>query len=744
VFRSSVGGRGALPGCLTSGSSPERFSRPLHKRMEGRPVPECNSAGRRDWWSLPTPHLPARDYLLRLSVVFCLYFAAGKLGLAVPFTSFNVSPVWPAAGIALGAVLVWGGQVFPAIAFAAFLVNYLSGLPLWVALAIGLGNASSAVVGGYLLSRIPDFQVSFIRLRDVLRFVLVGAIGATAAAPCVGVTALTVAQMKPWSSYGSAWAIWWLGDAMGVIVVTPLVLALRELLKLCRSKQVVELAFLLLGILAVSMLIFGPHVRLRDDVLAFVVFPFILWAAIRFGPPGVAPANVIAAGVAVWGTARGAGPFISHSPLRNAELLQLFIAVTSLTGLILAAVISERQRIAEALESEGRLLQALRDAQAALAAAHRKLEQTVEVRTEELDRRTQQVAEQAALLDLASDAIFVRALDDRITSWNCGAERLYGWNREEVVGMPVQKILHTEFPQPFAEIREELLRTGTWQGELKHSKHNGDRITVHSRWSVWYDEEGRPLGFLELNTDISDRKQAEESLRELSGRLLTMQDEERRRIARELHDSTGQMIVALGLNLAVIEAEIGRHSAPASNACRDSIQLVRQISSEVRTISHLLHPPLLDEAGLPSALGWYVDGFSERSKIAVNLELSPRLGRLSPEVETAIFRIVQESLTNIHRHSQSETATIRIERNGSNVEIEVRDQGKGMHSEPTGPALRSQKKPGVGVRGMRERVAQLGGQFEIHSSENGTVVRVSLPLPPSDESGSSLTVPRAS
>ena len=344
---------------------------------------------------------------------------------------------------------------------------------------------------------------------------------------------------------------------------------------------------------------------------------------------------------------------------------------------------------------------------------------TERVRTEE------RMSEQAELLDLANDAIFVRTLDDEITYWNQGAERLYGWNREEVLGKQSRDVLKTEFFRPFSEIKNRLLRDGTWQGELIHSKRDGTRIQVASRWSVWRNRQDKPLGFLELNTDVSERKRAEEDLRSLSGQLLRLRDDERRHIARELHDSSGQLLVALNLNLASIEAETHNLSPKARNACQDCAELVQQMSKDLRTMSHLLHPPLLDEVGLPSAVKLYVEGFAERSKIAVSLELSPDFGRLSSAAETATFRIVQECLTNIHRHSGSRTARIRLTRDEREVRIEIQDEGKGL---PAPVNSSSGLKAGVGIQGMRERVRQLGGRCEISSGKSGTLVVAILPL----------------
>jgi len=378
---------------------------------------------------------------------------------------------------------------------------------------------------------------------------------------------------------------------------------------------------------------------------------------------------------------------------------------TRLFGVVLD--ITERKQIAEALRN-----------------AHEELEARVQQRTAELQRRTEEVSAQADLLNLANDAIFVRTLDDKITYWNQGAERLYGWSRAEVLQKTPHQILRTEFPQPFEEIKAQLLRDGQWQGELTHSKRDGSRITVASRWSMWWSPEGKPLGFLEVNSDITERKRAEEGLRTISGRLLQMQDDERRRIARELHDSAGQTLVALDMNLASIQREAKQLSPQALKTCSESLDLVKELSRELRTISHLLHPPLLDEAGLPSAVRWYVEGFAERSKIRVNLDLDANLGRLSSECETAIFRIVQESLTNIHRHSGSPTASISISRTRRQVRLEVHDQGKGISVQKQ---RNSGSMKGVGIQGMHERVRQLGGRLQINSGKGGTSVVAILP-----------------
>jgi signal transduction histidine kinase len=219
---------------------------------------------------------------------------------------------------------------------------------------------------------------------------------------------------------------------------------------------------------------------------------------------------------------------------------------------------------------------------------------------------------------------------------------------------------------------------------------------------------------------------ANQNLHALSARLLQLQDEERRRFARELHDSVGQSLAGLTLNLSAVRADIERLARTASTLS-ESEAMVQDMSKEVRTISYLLHPPMLDEAGLASALRWYVEGFTQRSKIQVEAEFPDDFGRLPQELETAVFRVVQECLTNIHRHSGSPTAKVRLARFNGFVLVEVADKGKGIAPEKR-HEMETFGTLGVGLRGMRERILQLGGSMKIDSNGPGTVVRVQVPM----------------
>jgi signal transduction histidine kinase len=230
--------------------------------------------------------------------------------------------------------------------------------------------------------------------------------------------------------------------------------------------------------------------------------------------------------------------------------------------------------------------------------------------------------------------------------------------------------------------------------------------------------------WLEINTDITSRKRAEDAARSLSGRILTLQDEERRKIARGLHDSLGQYLASLKMNLDLLEAGNGNREKLASECS----EIVEKCLTETRTISHLLHPPLLDEAGFGSAAQWFVDGFAQRSGIEVNIDLPPKLNRLHKDVEIALFRALQEGLTNVHRHSGASAVDIRVLVDTEQVLLEISDNGRGIPKKQLAQLSAGNGATSVGIAGMRERVRELRGSFEIKSGRTGTKVILAIPL----------------
>jgi PAS domain S-box-containing protein len=353
----------------------------------------------------------------------------------------------------------------------------------------------------------------------------------------------------------------------------------------------------------------------------------------------------------------------------------------------------------------------------------------------------EELRQKTELLKLSREAVLVVDLSDKIALWSDGAEQLYGWKRAEALGKSPLELLQTQLPRPVAQIETILRREPHWEGELKQITRYGARISVSSRWALWRDPSGRTLGRLQLDSDITRRKNVEQELRVLSGRLLTIRDEERRRWARELHDSVGQLLVGITMNLSILQRQLDGAAPLDSKFLSESMLLTNEALQEIRTLSYLLHPPMLDEVGLASALRWFASGFSKRSEIEIDLEIPEALGRFPRDLEIAVFRIVQETLTNVHRHSGSPTAKITIWRSARQLRLKVEDKGKGMTLPVSDKDDRESAILGVGISGIRERVRQLAGQMQIRSGEWGTALEAVFPLEESDvpERGHSAT-----
>jgi len=280
-----------------------------------------------------------------------------------------------------------------------------------------------------------------------------------------------------------------------------------------------------------------------------------------------------------------------------------------------------------------------------------------------------------------------------------------------------------------------LKRAETSIGEvLEIEGRDGVRRVIENSAVPIRDGEGTITGALVVNSDISARQKAERELHEslaelraLTARLMRAQDDERRRIAQMLHETTAQDLAALKMQLGVLTRSEQALSDQGRAALTESIDLAERSMTSIRTLSYLLHPPFLDEAGLVSALRWYVEGFSRRSGITVVLDLPDAFPRLTRDAETTLFRVVQEALINIHRHADSRDAAIRLRRDGSAVTLEVEDHGRGLSVESLAQLPAGNGALGVGIAGMRERLQQLGGVLEIESGAHGTLVRARVP-----------------
>jgi PAS domain S-box-containing protein len=345
-----------------------------------------------------------------------------------------------------------------------------------------------------------------------------------------------------------------------------------------------------------------------------------------------------------------------------------------------------------------------------------------------------------AIVDTTPECVKLVAPDGTLLHMNSSGLKMVGADSAEmVVGKSVYDLIAPEHQDRFRDFNDRICRGERGSLEFDMVGLRGQRRHMETHAAPFRNNDGTVV-HLAMTRDITQRRQTERAIKEaeFSARVLRLQDEERRRIARELHDGVGQLLAAMSMNASRLEKEKAKLSPDAARCAEENSKLIEQASADIRTMSYLFHPPLLDEMGLHSALKWYVEGFTERSKIAAKLELlaGENGERLPPDYELCLFRIAQECLTNIHRHSESSTAVVRLLRSGGEIKMEVSDEGKGLNKE-TQSRIASGESAGVGLRGMQERVRPLGGSIEVQSNGKGTTVTATLPLAESGRGASS-------
>ena len=416
-------------------------------------------------------------YLVWVTAIAVVYFGAAKLGLSMAFLHALVSPVWPPTGIAIAAVLWLGYRISPAIFLGAFLANLATGEPLATAGGIAIGNTLEAVTATFLLRRFVGLHSPFYRARDVLKFVLIGVLISPTVSATIGNASLCLGGGAAWSNFGTLWLTWWIGDGVGALVVAPLVLTWVET-RVDRGTQIRLVEFLLLLILlsAASAIVFRealPPTNFVNLTLARLIIPFLLWAAFRLGPRGVATAIALFSGIAIWGTRLGLGPIVGQSPNDSLLLLQVAVAANGITFLVLAGVVAERKAAEQAISFV------------------------------------------ASIVESTDDAVIGRTLDGIILSWNKGAERIYGYSADEAIGCPLSILIPSHRANEMPRMLEQLKR-GEQIGrfETERVRKDGRIILVSLTVSPIKDADGKTVGASLIARDITERKQNEKALRQ--------------------------------------------------------------------------------------------------------------------------------------------------------------------------------------------------------------------------------------
>ena len=638
----------------------------------------------------PRPWYPAK-----IGAVAAVYFGAAKLGLLAAVAQKVVSSAWPPTGVALATLLLFGVRFWPGIALGAFLLNWTSGVPAAGAAGIAAGNTLEAVTAVLLLRRVADFRPSLAGLRDVFALVTLAALVSPLVSATIGVLSLWASGMIERAAAGHLWFVWWSGDAMGDLLIAPLLLAWAHARRTrWPPARAAEAGVLLVSLLGLTAVLLRPPTG--DE---YAIFPLIIWAALRFGVLGSATASGIVAALTIWFTVHGQGSFVGSTPTHDLLLLQMYLALLSVTGLVLAAMTTERRQAEQAArESEQRY-------------------------------RT--------LLENAPEAILVHQDGRWILANRAALKLLHAARVEQLVGRATLDIVHPDYRAIVRERIEREFATGEPAPLLEQQFIAVDGTVLDVEVvGIPITLAGRQGGQI-IVRDITERRQAEQVVREreaevrrsrerleaLSQRLLKVQENERRLIARELHDQIGQALTAVKLNLESLRSGRRAKAFPLD----ESVAIVEQLMEAVRSMSLELRPSVLDDLGLAAALRWYADRQGRRAGLAVRVRTQLPTERLASDLETACFRVAQEAITNVARHAGAKRVEVDARAEDGTLDLTVRDDGTGFDVAAVRGGTTAEGS--IGLDGMEERVRLLGGDFRIDSQPGtGTTVWARFPL----------------
>lgn len=648
--------------------------------------------------------------LLLTLAVTTIYFATAKLSLLWAFVEGNVTPVWIPSGVALAAVLRYGGRAWPGLALGAFLATYSTGAPLSFALVTGLGNPLAALLGALLLQRL-HFQPQLARVRDVLGLIgLAGALATTVSAS-IGVAGLCHSGLAPWSAYASIWWVWWLGDAMGVLLIAPLLLVWHTSPwpRLHNRLHLLEAGLLFSLLLALSQLVFSDLLNPSLNApLIYLSFPLLIWAAMRFGQQGAVSAVTLLAAIATWHTAHHAGPFAATTINLSLVLAYLFLFIVATTAMLLAAEVTERRQAERAL------------------------------RASEYQRRRAETAAQimVAHVDTAGRWLNIPS----------ALSALLGYAEQELTGQPMTVIVHPGDRATFEQQQQRLLAQQISACELEKRclGRDGSVFWLYFNGALVYDHAGQPLHFLVYIRDNTRRKHIEEDREHLINALAAKNTELERFTYTVSHDLKSPLITIQGF-LTLLDKDM---AAGAETRVREDMQHIRTAAermhqllddllelSRVGRLTHDLQPVALD--GLVAEITGLLARRLDENGIA--LRIVPNLPTVQGD-RKRLLQVMENLLDNAIKFMGAQPTpqiSIGAEQMAGEVVCYVRDNGSGIAAPEQERVFElferlndSVTGTGIGLALVKRIVEAHGGRVWLESAGVGQGSTFYFTLPP--------------
>jgi signal transduction histidine kinase len=654
-----------------------------------------------------------RTWLVRRGVgivlVAAAYYLTGKAGLHLRYVHGTVTALWPPVGVGIAALLIWGPALWPGIVIADLAVGDYSA-PLGTVFGQTAGNTLEVVVAVLLLRRLTNGRIGLGRVVDVLSLVLAAVVG-TVISATFGTVSLRLGNVIPAHETWEVWHTWWLADLSGALVVAPAVLVWATARARFDRLAAAE------GILLLGTVVALVELPAQRDV-PYVVFPALIWAALRFGTRGAATAVLLTSSLTIWNTAHNAGPFVRDSTSASLLSTQLFVAVSALTSLVLAAVTAERVRAVHA-ERE------LAHEQAAL----RRIATLVAAEADPVDLFARVTDELSGVLATPSAAVLRFEEDGRAT--------LLGVTRMNLLGLPVGSELPLSESGVLARVHAtgEVQRLDTYENErgalVERLRAVGARSSVaapvHVGGRLWgalvatsldspleKGAERRLRDFADLVAQALANADAYDKLAASRARIVEAGDTERRRLERNLHDGAQQRLVSLALQLRIVRARLDGDPAAVRDLVAAAQTELGQALEELRELARGIHPAVLSERGLGPALS----GLVARAPVVVELAELPS-ERLPEPVEAAAYYVVAESLTNVAKYAGASCVQVSVSRDGDRARVVVADDGIGGADASTGS----------GLRGLADRVEALDGRLRVDSPPGGgTRIEAEIPV----------------
>jgi len=664
-------------------------------------------------------HAGALLYAVAIALVAGVYYLAGRVGLELAYLDGAVAAVWPPAGLGLAVLFLYGVRLWPGIVIGDLLLGDFS-TPLGTVLAQTLGNTVALVAAALLLRRLTGGRGRLERVADVLAFVACALVAALVSA-AFGPLALRLGDVIAADELARVFRTWTLGDAAGALVVAPVILTWATAgVRGIHRRELAE------GAVVLALLVALAELPPQRDV-PYIVFPVLLWAALRFGPRGAAAAILVVCSITVWNTAENDGPFVRESITDSLLTTQLFIAISALTSLLLAAMTAERAKATAALAASEASQRELAAEQAAL----RRVATLVASEAPPSEVFEQVTKEVAQILGVPGASML--RYDDAGTATVVGA-----WSEDPTPSLPVATKLNLDGDTVVARV----LRSGSPQrveyeqasGSLADTLRGfGYRAAVAAPVSVggrlWgalaaatRSEEPLPEGlerrlcdFAELVAQALANADAYEQLAASRARIVEAGDAERRRLERNLHDGAQQRLVSVALDLRMVGATMDKDQPAARRILSGAQEQLAQGLDELRELARGIHPAILTERGLGPALQALVN----RTPVRVEITELPE-ERLAKPVEAAAYYVIAEAITNVAKYAEASHVTVGVRHSNGRATVVVCDDGIGGAD----PAM------GTGLRGLADRLEALEGRLHIDSpASGGTWISAEIPSP---------------